>query len=224
VTQYGDIDEFYKHAGLGARVGFGRSPAVLVVDMQVAFNDPSYRLGAEQTSAVEAIARLLPHARAKGVPIFFARTGYRADGSDGGIYIEKIPTLSEVTRGTPGYEFIPELLPNEQDIVIEKRFPSAFFQTNLSTLLVARRIDTIILVGASTSGCIRAAAIDGMSHGYRMIFPRECIADRAQRPHEANLLDMDAKYGDVMPAEDVIAYLDDLEEVSAMEEQFAARS
>jgi maleamate amidohydrolase len=212
---------FYAERGIGGRVGYGQHPAVLIVDMQVGLDDPAYKVGADQTPAVEAIASLLPSARARGVPIIYARTGYRPDGRDGGLFLEKIPALIELVTDSPAFEIDPRLAPEEDDFVVHKKFASAFFQTNLPSLLVAEGIDTIILTGCSTSGCIRAAAIDGISHGYRMILPEECISDRAEGPHRANLFDINAKYGDVVPLDEVLAYLDQLP-ASAEERRAAA--
>jgi maleamate amidohydrolase len=205
-----DMQAFYEQRGIGARVGFGRNPVVLVVDMQVAFDDPSYKVGADQTPTVEAIASLLPLARARDVPIIFARTGYRPDGRDGGVFMQKIPALIELQVGSLGYEIDPRLSPEPEDFIVEKKFASAFFQTNLASILIAEGADTIVLTGCSTSGCIRAAAIDGISHGYRMIVPEECVADRADAPHRANLFDINAKYADVVPFQEVAQYLEGL--------------
>lgn len=208
-----DTGEFYETRGIGGRVGYGQRPAVLVVDMQVGLDDPAYKVGADQTPAVEAIASLLAVARANDVPIVFVRTGYRPDGRDGGLFIKKIPGLIELQLDTPAVDVDPRLEPREDDVVITKKFASAFFQTNLPSLLVAEDVDTIVLTGCSTSGCIRAAAIDGISHGYRMILPEECISDRAEGPHQANLFDINAKYGDVVPLAEVVDYLEGLPRV-----------
>ena len=201
---------FYAERGIGGRVGYGHHPAVLIVDMQVGLDDPAYKVGADQTPAVEAIASVLPAARARGVPIIYVRTGYRPDGRDGGLFMKKIPALIELQADSPAFEIDPRLAPEEGDLIVDKKFASAFFQTNLPSLLVAEGVDTIILTGCSTSGCIRAAAIDGISHGYRMILPEECTSDRAEGPHRANLFDINAKYGDVVPLDEVLAYLDRL--------------
>lgn len=208
-----DTGEFYEQRGIGGRVGFGRRPCVLVVDMQVGLDDPAYKVGADQTPAVEAISSLLPTAREHDVPVIFVRTGYRPDGRDGGLFLKKIPGLIELQLDSPAVDVDPRLEPQDDDILITKKFASAFFQTNLPSLLVAEDIDTIILTGCSTSGCIRAAAIDGISHGYRMILPEECISDRAEGPHRANLFDINAKYGDVVPLAEVVTYLEELPRV-----------
>jgi maleamate amidohydrolase len=210
MSEQQETQAFYEERGFGSRVGYGHHPAVLIVDMQVALDDPSYRVGADQTPAVEAIASLLPVARERGVPIIYVRTGYRPDGRDGGLFIKKIPALIDLQTDSPAFEIDPRLAPEDGDFVVDKKFSSAFFQTNLPSLLVAEGIDTIILTGCSTSGCIRAAAIDGISNGYRMILPEECISDRAEGPHRANLFDINAKYGDVVPLDEVVTYLEQL--------------
>jgi nicotinamidase-related amidase len=201
---------FYERIGLNVRIGYGQNPAVLVVDMQVGLNDPSYRAGADQTAAVEAIRELLPHARARNVLVVYARTGYLPDGSDGGMFMKKIPILIDLQLDDRSYEIDPRIAPEEGDVVIGKKYASPFFETSLPSLLVTQGIDTILLTGCSTSGCIRAAAVDGVSHGYRMILPLECVSDRAEAPHRANLFDIDAKYGDVVPLAEVIDYLERL--------------
>ncbi len=200
--------EFYRDRGLGGPVGFGERPAILVIDMAVAFNDPAYKVGSDQTPAVEAIARLLEVARACGVPVYFFTTAYAADGRDAGLFGQKIPALLELRLGDRGVEIDPRLGPVEGEPVIVKKYASAFFETNLPSLLVNESVDTVILTGCSTSGCIRAAAIDGVSHGYRVIVPRECVSDRAEGPHYANLFDINAKYGDVVALDETIEYLE----------------
>jgi nicotinamidase-related amidase len=121
--------------------------------------------------------------------------------------VRKVPALLQLTHGSPLAEIVEELPPAPGDIVIEKKYASAFFGTHLAATLTADRIDTVIMVGCSTSGCIRASAVDGMQYGFRVIVPRECVGDRAPGPHEANLFDIDGKYGDVVGIDEAIAYL-----------------
>ncbi|MEZ5099882.1 MAG: isochorismatase family protein [Thermoleophilia bacterium] len=206
--RWGDETQaLYASRGIGAAVGMGQNPAVLVIDMAIAFNDPSYKVGGDQTPAVEAIAELLPVAREKQVPVIFFTTAYDPEGKEAGVFGKKIPALLELQLGDRGVEIDPRLEPRAGEIVITKKYASAFFQTNLPSLLVTQGIDTVILTGCSTSGCVRAASIDGVSHGYRVILPLECVSDRAEGPHWANLFDINAKYGDVLPLADVIEQL-----------------
>lgn len=197
----------YAARGLGARTGFGTRACVLVVDMMVAFTDPTYAVGAEMPDALEAVARLLEAARAHGVMVMYVVTTYRADLADAGLFLEKIPAARILVEGTPAVEIHPQIAPRADEMVICKKTPSPFFMTPLASFLMKHRIDTVILSGCSTSGCIRAAAIDAMSHGFRTVVPLEAVADRAAEPHWTNLLDIDSKYGDVMPLDAVVAWM-----------------
>jgi maleamate amidohydrolase len=202
-----EVKRFYEERGIGARTGFGERPAVLVIDMAVAFNDPSYKVGADQTPAVAAIATLLPVAREAGAPVYFTTTAYHSDGRDAGMFARKIPALLELQLGERAVEIDPRLAPAKGEHVIYKKYASSFFGTNLLSLLVYDQVDTLILTGCSTSGCVRAAAIDAVSYGFRVVVPETCVSDRAEGPHYANLFDINAKYGDVLPLEEVIGYL-----------------
>jgi nicotinamidase-related amidase len=203
-----DTEAFYEERGLGGRTGFGARPGLLVIDMARAFNDPSFKVGADQTPAVEAIAKLLPAARSAGIPIYFVVTAYHRDGRDAGMFGRKIPALLELQLDEPAAMEVDERIqvqPGEH--VIVKKFASSFFGTNLASLLTYDRVDTLILTGCSTSGCIRAAAIDGVSHGFRVVVPEEAVSDRAEGPHHANLFDINAKYGDVVALDEVVGHL-----------------
>ncbi len=179
--------------------------------MARAFCDPSFQVGADQTGAVEAIARLLVPARTQGVPVCFTTVAYRPDGRDGGRFVEKIPALRELLVDAPAAtEIDPRIAPVDGELVLVKKYPSAFFHTHLVSLLIADRIDTVIITGCSTSGCIRATAVDAISYGFRVAVPEEAVSDRWQGPHEASLFDIDAKYGDVLPLSEVVDYLERL--------------
>lgn len=206
-----DVQDFYAERGIGSQVGFGQRPALLVIDMAVAFNDPAYKVGADQTPTVEAISELLPIARTARVPIYFMTTAYMPDGRDAGMFGKKVPALLELKVGEPGVEIDPRIAPIDGEHVILKKYASSFFETNLLSLLINDSIDTIVLTGCSTSGCIRACAIDGVSYGFRVIVPEEAVSDRAEGPHYANLFDINAKYGDVLPLSVVLDYLQGLE-------------
>lgn len=204
----GEVGAFYAERGIGARTGYGERPAILVIDMAVAFNDPAYGVGADQTPAVEAIASLLSVARNAGVPVIYTTTAYAPDGSDGGMFVKKVPALLELQVGSPGVEIDPRLTPAPGELVITKKFSSSFLMTNLLSVLVSERVDTLIVTGCSTSGCVRAAAHDGVSYGFSVVVPEEAVSDRAEGPHRANLFDINAKYGDVVLLAEVLRYLE----------------
>lgn len=193
------------------RLGFGQKPALLVVDFINAYVTPTSPLYApEVVTAVQETAVLLPMARQKGVPIIYTRVIYSASGLDGGLFVQKVPVLRRMVEGEPLADIVPDLSPEAGEIVINKQYASAFFGTSLAATLTSQRIDTVILTGCSTSGCVRATAVDGLQHGFRVIVPRECVADRHPAPHEANLFDINSKYGDVVPKAEVVTYLNAL--------------
>jgi maleamate amidohydrolase len=198
----------YERSGLGASVTLGRSPGVLVVDFSCGFTDPQSSLGADMTPEVEATKRLLDAARAKGLPVVFTTIGFASSLKDGGLWLEKVPTLAELELGGRWVEIDPRLEPQDGEIVIVKKGASAFFGTNLVAVLNTQGIDTVVLCGATTSGCVRATAIDLLQHGYPAIVPRECVGDRAQAPHEANLFDINAKYADVVSLDEALGYVE----------------
>ncbi len=190
------------------RLGFGRRPAVLVVDFVNAYTTPGAALFApDVVQAVRETAPLLALAREKAAPVIYTRVLYSRSGRDGGIFVQKVPVLRMMVEGEPLAEITPELPPAAEDVILIKQYASAFFGTSLAAMLTALGVDTLILTGCSTSGCVRATAVDGMQHGFRVIVPRECVADRHPGPHEANLFDIDSKYGDVVHKAEVMAYL-----------------
>jgi nicotinamidase-related amidase len=181
---------------------------VLVVDFSCGFTDPASTLGSDLTAEVEATKRLLDVTRAKGLPVVFTTIGYDASLKDGGLWLQKVPSLGELQVGGRWVEIDPRLEPREDEPVVLKKGASAFFGTNLTAILVTQGVDSVVLCGATTSGCIRATAIDLLQLGWPTLVPRECVGDRAQAPHEANLFDIQAKYADVVSVEDALAYLD----------------
>ena len=189
-------------------LGFGRVPAVLVIDFLRAYTDPGSPFFAEGVvAALRETGPLLEAARACGTPVIHTRVLYHPSGLDGGLFARKVPALRKLVAGEPLAEFDPAATPREDELVIVKNYPSAFFGTSLAATLTAAGIDTLILAGCSTSGCIRASAVDAISHGFRVVVPRECVGDRHPDPHEANLFDIDAKYGDVVSRDEVVATL-----------------
>ncbi len=190
------------------RVGFGERPALLLIDFVKAYTTPGAPLYApDVVTAAARSAPLLELARAKGLPVIFTKVLFHPSGQDGGWFVRKVPVLRSFVPGEPLTEIVDELPVADSDLVLVKNYASAFFATSLAATLTAQRVDTLILSGCSTSGCVRATAVDGLQHGFRVIVPRECVGDRHAAPHEANLFDIDAKYGDVLALEQVLAHL-----------------
>lgn len=196
--------------GIGGRGGWGSRPAVIVVDLSLAFTDPSSRLGADLGDVVRHVNRVLAAARqANDVPVIFTTVAYgERERVSARAMLRKFPAALEVVPGSRWTEIDPRLERREgREPVITKVFPSAFFGTTLSSYLMARGCDTVIVTGASTSGCVRATAVDAVSHGLTVIVPREAVGDRLQSAHDANLLDIDLKYGDVVSTDEVVDVL-----------------
>ena len=192
------------------RVGYGRKPAVVVIDFLNAYTTPGSPLFAEGVvDAVRETVDLLDMARSKGVPIAYTRVIYSPNGLDGGVFVKKVPVLRKMVEGEPLADIVPELPPGPDDVIINKQYASAFFGTPLAAMLTSLGVDTVILTGCSTSGCLRASAVDGMQYGFRVIVPEECVGDRHSGPHEANLFDINSKYGDVVSKAEVLEYLAD---------------
>lgn len=202
-----DLQANYKGVFDG-RIGFGKKPAILVVDFINAYIvDSSPLYAPDVVTAIGHTAPLLNLARQKNVPVIYTKVLYNKNFKDGGIFIQKAPVLKKMVEGEPLAEIVSDISPHESDIVIIKQYASAFFGTSLAATLTSMGIDTLILTGCSTSGCIRASAVDGMQYGFRVIVPRECVGDRHSAPHEANLFDINAKYGDVVSKDEVMEYL-----------------
>ncbi|XWN33758.1 MAG: isochorismatase family protein [Devosia sp.] len=190
------------------RVGFGTRPLVLVVDFINAYTKEGSPFYAE--GVVHAVAQsedLVAAARASKVPVVYTKVLFHESGMDGGHFVRKVPALKKLVAGEPLADIVPSLAPHPGDLVLVKNYASAFFGTTLAATMTAMGVDTLILIGCSTSGCIRATAVDGMQYGFRVIVPETCVGDRHDDPHSANLFDINAKYGDVCSREEVIAYL-----------------
>jgi maleamate amidohydrolase len=203
-----DTGRIYERARLGQSITPGSRPAVLVVDFSRGFTDPECTMGSDLTSEVEATTRVLAAAREKGLPVIFTTIGFEPNLKDGSLWLQKAPGLADLQVGGKWVDIDPRLERAEEEVVILKKGASAFFGTNLPSVLVSQGVDTIVLCGATTSGCIRATAVDLLQYGYPTLVPRECVGDRAQGPHEANLIDIQAKYADVVPVEDALSYLE----------------
>ena len=201
--------DLYRSRGLGSRVGFGERAAVVVVDYILGFTDPKSALAGDFGKELRATKSLLNAMRRREFPVFFTTTAYDKAMTEAGVFVRKVPSLAVLQRGSRWVDIDPSLKRRRNEVVIEKQYASAFFGTPLASTLHAQGVDTLIVTGCTTSGCVRATAVDGLQHGLRVIVPRECVGDRAAGPHEANLIDIDGKYGDVMAVKDVIALIKD---------------
>ena len=202
-----DTLSFYREQGLGASVGFGKRPAVLVVDASVGFTDKDSPLGAPFDEEIAAIRTLLDAARVQDLPIVFTTVVYENSMEEAGVFAIKVPSLRVLQRGSRWVELDPRLGRLPSEALLEKKFASCFFGTHLGSLLNFKQVDTLIVVGFTTSGCVRASVVDALQGGLRVIVPRECVGDRAIGPHQANLVDIEAKYGDVVSLADVLLHL-----------------
>lgn len=202
------LDNNYKGVWDG-RIGFGKKPVLLVVDFMQGYTTPGSPLFAQ--GVVDAVANMPPllnTARRTGTPVIHTNILYHApDQIDGGIWVKKAPVMRAMVAGNPYAAFCPEVMPNDDELVMTKQYASAFFGTSLASTLVAMGIDTLIITGCSTSGCIRATAVDGLQYGFRVMVIRDCVGDRHPAPHEANLFDIDSKYGDVIGLDEALGYL-----------------
>ena len=191
-----------------ASLSFGQRPAVIVVDFIRAYTEPGSPLYAEPVvAAVAATPPLLAAAREARVPVIYTRVLYHPSGIDGGLFVRKVPALRRMVEGEMLADIVPELPPGPEDLVLVKQYASAFFGTSLAATLASRRVDTLVIAGCSTSGCVRATAVDALQHGFLPVVVRECVGDRRPEPHEANLFDIQAKYGEVMARDTVIGLL-----------------
>jgi maleamate amidohydrolase len=186
----------------------GTRPALLIVDVVAAYLTEGSPLFMETAAAArDSNARLAKAARAAGVPVVFTNVSYKPDGSDGGVFYRKAPVLKAFIEGSPLGAFPPGLTPEPGDEVFTKQYPSAFFGTGLAEALHAEGVDTVIVTGYSTSGCVRASALDAMQYGFVPLVVREACADRHDGPHEANLFDLQAKYAEVISEAEALAVI-----------------
>lgn len=201
-----DID-----TGAGAfdgHLAFGARPALVVIDVVRAYVEPGSPLHAPAfVTALPVIARLIAAARTHGAPVIFTNVVYQADGADGGLFYRKVPALRVFAQGSALGAFPPGIAPDPGEIVVTKQYASAFFGTSLGSTLHARGIDTVILCGYSTSGCVRASALDALQSGFRPFVASDACADRTPGPHDANLFDLQAKYAEVRDTDAIVALL-----------------
>jgi maleamate amidohydrolase len=199
--------QVFERQRYGARMGFGSSPVLVIVDFVNGFTDPALFGSSDIVLAIEATSPLLEIARRARLPVVFTRIVFSADGSDLGLVHRKVPRVAVLTEDNPSSQIVSRLEPRRGEIIIRKRHPSAFFATDLAALLNARAVDTVIVAGCSTSGCVHATVVDALGFGYRPIVVRECVADRHQPSHELALLNIDMKYGDVVSLDQIRAHL-----------------
>lgn len=203
-----DKEKIYRESKIGFPVGYGKRPALIVVDLQRGFTSPDSFAGCDMTEAVENTNRLVDAAHQKNVTVFFARIGYQSPrGIDLGAWGLKCHTEREFSNQSEYYELDERLHREERDIVIEKHWASAFFGSHLLQMLVNLHIDTTILTGCTTSGCLNATIIDAISNGFRTIVPREACWDRSTELHEMYLWNIGKKYADVVPTGEAVDYL-----------------
>ena len=186
---------------------FGARPALLVVDAVKGYIDPAAPIYAGVEAVIPVIGALLEAARGGGVPVIYTVVSYRPDGADGGLFWKKLPALRAFVEGSPFAAIPAAIAPQPDELVIAKRYASAFFATPLASDLAARHIDTLLICGFSTSGCVRATALDALQHGYAPFVVKDACGDRHPAPHEANLFDLQAKYAEVIDAAEAIARL-----------------
>lgn len=202
------MEEFFARRGFGQRVGWGERPALLVIDYMVGFTDPALPLGSDLTSEIEATVRLLEAARAAGIPRFFSAARYdEPDLADAGVWGLKQGGIKSLPAGSPNVELDPRLSRRSDEAIIWKKYASCFFGTDLVARLNARRVDTLVLAGCTTSGCVRATAVDGVQNGFRVQVVAEAVGDRHPAAHRQSLFDLDAKYADVCRLDEALSRL-----------------
>ena len=197
----------YDHAGFAGRVGWGERPALLVIDMARAWVDPTQQLGSDLSGVLDSIVRLLSVARAAALPIYFTTMAYDSPAEVGNVVMKKLAHLDQMRRGSDLVALAPELERRPNEPLIEKPRASAFFGTHLLDMLISERVDTLIVTGCSTSGCIRGTCESGFNYNYHVLVPREAVGDRSASAHAANLFDIDARYGDVVSLDATLQHL-----------------
>ncbi len=201
-----DLLENYRRA-YDNKVGFGQRPALIMIDFCQGYFDPECDLYADVDEALASALRLRDAAHAAKLPVILTNVSYHRSAMDGGRFFEKAAPLRYFIAGNPMAAFAKGLEPREDELVITKQYPSAFFGTSLASTLTAMGVDSVLLTGLTTSGCVRASCVDAMSHGFRTAVVADACGDRHEAPHEANLFDMNAKYADVVSEEEAMRFL-----------------
>ncbi|MGX5770319.1 isochorismatase family protein [Microbacterium trichothecenolyticum] len=202
------LGDFYESAGFRGRVGWGERPAILVIDMAGAWTDPSEQIGTDLSKVEESIVDLLAEGRRAGIPIIFTTMSWDPSLSEIGEVVKRKTTHSvKMLHGSDRVELRPSMERRPNEPLVVKPRASAFFGTYVDAMLISEKVDTVIVVGCSTSGCIRATAESAFNRGFHVIVPAEAVGDRSMSAHEANLFDIDARYGDVEPTTEVLDHL-----------------
>jgi maleamate amidohydrolase len=209
MSENDDLLANYKKA-YDRRVGFGTRPALILIDFCMGYFDESCELYADVDDALASALRVREAARAAGVPVILTNVVYHPSAIDGGRFFEKAAPLRNFLKGSPMGAWGPGLEPFADELVVSKQYPSAFFGTSLASTLTAMGVDSVLLTGLTTSGCVRASCVDAMSHGFRTAVIADACGDRHSAPHEANLFDMNAKYADVVSEAEAVAFLSGL--------------
>ena len=210
MTEKGEqLDDNYARARYHSAQSWGTRPALVLIDFAQAYFDDAYPLygGEGCQTALNNAARLAPAGRAAGIPVIFTEVKYQPGGADGGAFYSKVPALSCFDAGTDSQRLADGLSMEPDDILISKQYPSSFFGTSLEATLRWLKVDTLLLTGVTTSGCVRATCIDSISHGFVTLVVSDAVGDRAQEPHDANLYDMSAKYADLLTTDEATSYL-----------------
>lgn len=192
--------------GFNGRLLPGRRPAVLAIDMMRAYFDPESPLCLPSNAWLNPASRVIAEARSRRVPVIHTRVEYGPEGLDGGLFMRKVKALELLVRPTELGEFMPSVAPAQDELVVVKQYASAFFGTSLSSTLQSAGIDTLVILGTSTSGCIRASAVDAVQHGFIPLVVRDGVRDRDDQSHEANY-DLQAKYAEVITEAEALSYL-----------------
>jgi len=201
-----DIDT-YKQQGFGNSTGFGARPALLIVDLQVAFTDPKHLGGGNILAALNNTKSLLAVARLCGIPVAHSRNVFALDDADTNVWSVKVKSLKHLTETSPASQIMEQVAPAPGECIVRKTKPSAFFETPLADWLHQKNVDTVIVAGCTTSGCVRASVVDCISYNFRAVVARDGVGDRALGPHEASLFDMQQKYADVLSCAEIAAHL-----------------
>lgn len=212
-TEHGEAEdlEFFARRGFGRTIGYGRRPAILSIDLINAFTDPAMPLGSDLTDEIAAAQRVLEAGRAAGVPIIHTIVSYDDEGlADAGVWALKQAGAATLRAGTPAVAVDQRIGVRPGEQILAKKYASAFFGTDLVSRLVSGGVDTVLVVGCTTSGCVRASSVDAVQYGFRPTVVEEAVGDRSAAAHRQALFDLQQKYADVESVESVVAYLEGL--------------